>query len=214
MNYLNIEQGSQEWWEFKVGKISGTRFGQLISSRDNGLIFEMADEVLNGHCEIDDFVSEDMEFGLENESTAIDLYERMSGIKFTRGGVIVSDHNDRHIASPDGVNLENGIICEVKCTRNGATQIKRFNKGPESSHMGQIANYFAMSQTVKEVHWISYCPFRPEREIVVHVFKRDDIHTEKPRKTFSETATAAAEFLPNFFNALDNLITDFKTIKF
>ena len=40
MNYLNIEQKSQAWWDYKVGKISGTRFGQLISSRENMLIDE------------------------------------------------------------------------------------------------------------------------------------------------------------------------------
>ena len=37
MSYLKIEQHSTEWWQFKVGRVSGTRFGKLISGRDNGL---------------------------------------------------------------------------------------------------------------------------------------------------------------------------------
>ena len=49
MSYLKIEQHSTEWWQFKVGRVSGTRFGKLISGRDNGLIYEIVNELLDGH---------------------------------------------------------------------------------------------------------------------------------------------------------------------
>lgn len=175
MNYQLIEQLSPAWWDLKCGKISGTRYGQVISGRKNNLIFDLIDENLKGYIEQDDFTTEDMTFGRENESVALDLYEEKSGIKFQRGGVIMSDFSHIHMASPDGVNLELGIIAEVKCTQHGAKQIKRFFEGPEPEYPAQIKNYFAVSNDVKEVHWISYCPYRHERPLVVHIYKRDDI---------------------------------------
>lgn len=175
MDYRPIKQLSPEWWELKMGKISGTRFGQVISGRKNNLVYELINENLNGYIEQDDFVSDDMQFGIENESKALDLYEEKSGIKFQRGGVIMSDFSMIHMASPDGLNVELGIIAEVKCTQHGMKQIKRFFEGPEPEYPPQIKNYFAVSDDVKEVHWISFCPYRQERQLVIHIYKRDDI---------------------------------------
>lgn len=175
MNYQRIEQKSPEWWLLKVAKISGTRFGQATSSRDNGLIYELVSESLDGFIEQTDFENEDMQFGTENEPVAIDLYEEKSGIIFERGGVILSDYSPIHMASPDGINLEKGIIVEVKCTMHGKTQVSRFANGIDSKYIPQVINYFACSDDVKEVHWVSYCPFRPERVLVVVCVNLDTI---------------------------------------
>jgi hypothetical protein len=76
---------------------------------------------------------------------------------------------------PDSAGL---IVIEVKCTMNGAIHMQRHVEGPESSYMPQIKNYFAVSDDVKEVHWVSYCPDRPERELVVKVFHRGEFAHE------------------------------------
>jgi len=178
MNYQRIEQLSPEWWQLKVAKISGTRFGQVISGRKNALVYELTDELIKGYIEQDDYVSEDMQFGTDNESVALDLYEEKSGIKFERGGVILSDYCEMSMASPDGVNIELGIVAEVKCTQDGSKQIQRFFEGPETGYMPQIKNYFAQSDSVKEVHWISFCPYTPARPLVIHIFKREQFESE------------------------------------
>jgi hypothetical protein len=175
MNYKPIVQLSPEWWALKVGKISGTRYGQIISGRKNNLVFELINENLSGYIEQDDYISEDMQFGKDNESIALDLYEKHSGITFDRGGVIFSDFSPNHMASPDGINLPLGIVVEVKSTQHGDKQIKRFFEGPEPEYPPQIKNYFSVSDDVKEVHWISFCPYRPERPLVIYIFKRDDV---------------------------------------
>lgn len=187
MNYQRIEQKSPEWWKLKVGKVSGTRFGQLISNRENSLVEEIVNELLDGCCEYDDYENEEMIFGDENESIAIDLYSQMIGIEFERGGVILSDFSDYHMASPDAINLDKGIVVEVKSTMHGKTQIKRFFNGIDSQYKPQSINYFACSNDVKEVHWISYCPFRPERPIIAIILTRDSIiYADKdPRKSKS-----------------------------
>jgi len=190
MNWKPIEQLTKEWYDLKVGKISGTRFGQVISGRKNALIYELLNEKLDGFIMPDDYTSDDMQFGIDNEPIAMDLLEEYAGMKFRRGGVILSDYSDIHMASPDGVNLDHGVVAEVKCTRYGAKQIQRFIEGPESDKMQQIINYFAQSETVKKVLWASYCPYRPERKLVVWVYERttelEQATTKKPAYTIQD----------------------------
>lgn len=211
-----IEQGTPEWWAYKVGKISGTRYGQLISSRENSLIEELADEIMNGYCEISDYEDEDIIFGNENESIAIDLYEQMTGIKFDRGGVLQNDNCQNHIASPDACKYENGIVVEVKCTRHGKTHLKRFLNGIDMAHKPQIINYFAVDQKINEVHYVSYCPFRPERPIVSIIVKRDTPIYDSSRKTetVQEVCDKTAYFLARAESNVNDLISQFKQIEF
>ena len=216
MSYLKIEQNTPEWWAYKVGKISGTRFGQLISSRENSLIEELADEIMNGYCEISDFEDEDIIFGKENESIAIDLYEEKSGLKFERGGVLQSDVCKMHMASPDAINYEKGIVVEVKCTRHGKTHLKRFYNGIESNYKPQIINYFAVDPKINEVHFISYCPYRPERPLVVQIIKRDTeiYNSSKKKETVQNVCDNTAFFLSEAETNIKDLITNFKQIEF
>ena len=221
MNYLKIEQRSPEWWNYKCGKISGTRFGQLISDRENTLVEELADEILNGHCTQSDFENEDIIFGIENEDIAISKYEAISGLKFIRGGVMQSILFDNHIASPDAITNDKKIVLEVKCTMHGATHLKRFLKGIDSVYKNQVINYFAVSDDVEEVHWISYCPFRPEREIIAIIFKRDTILETKEFKTKpTEIITIQDKVVEGRFRlngikeSVNNLISEFIKIDF
>ena len=216
MSYLKIEQNTPEWWAYKVGKISGTRFGQLISSRENSLIDELADEIMNGYCEISDFEDEDIIFGKENESIAIELYEKKSGLKFERGGVLQSDVCKMHMASPDAINYEKGIVVEVKCTRHGKTHLKRFYNGIESNYKPQIINYFAVDPKINEAHFVSYCPYRPERPLVVYVVNRETpiYDTSRKTETVQELCDKTAYFLSRAETNVTDLINNFKQIEF
>jgi len=180
----NCEQQTPEWWAIKKGKISGTRFGQVISGRKNRLIYELLDEQLSKYLFPDDFVSEDMQFGIDNEPIALKLYEKTTGIHVNRIGAIISEQSWIHMASPDGINDDHTIIQEVKCTQDGSIHIQRFFEGPESQYMPQIKNYFAVSDLIQEVHWMSYCPERPERPLIIIKFKREQFadEIEKSRK--------------------------------
>ena len=212
MKHLKIEQKSPEWWAYKVGRVSGTRTGQLISTRENTLIDEMLDEMLDGFVKPNDFQTDEMLFGIENEEKALDLYSKISGIDFERGGVLVSDKfEDIHMASPDGINVERGIIAEVKCTMQGKTQIKRFRKGVDANYMPQIINYFACSPDVKEVHWISYCPFRPERELVYFIITRETIVESKETKKNGLVEVTVQDKVDELHEAITDFRDELKT---
>lgn len=173
MKISNVVQRSPEWHELKRGKIGGTRFGQVISGRKNALIYDLLNEQLSPWMEQEDeFVSDDMQFGIDNEPVARELYIKQSGIDFIEVGAILSDYSSIHMASPDGVNIKQGIVLEIKCTRNGSKHIKRFFDGVDTEHLPQVKNYFAVSDKVKAVHWVSFCPERFERPLVVVILTR------------------------------------------
>ena len=173
------DQLSPEWFALKKGKIGGTRFGQVISGKKNRLIYDLLNERLSEFLFPDDYISEDMQFGIDNEADALKCYTHQTGIKVISVGALISDHSNIHIASPDGVSENFKIVQEVKSTQDGGIHIQRFFEGPETSYLPQIKNYFAVDDHVEEVHWISYCPSRPERPLVIKYFTRsqfkDDI---------------------------------------
>lgn len=174
MKISNVKQRSEDWFELKRGKIGGTRFSNVISNRKNGLLYELLNERLSPWIDnSDEYVSEEMQFGIDNEAPARKLYSKQSGIKFEEVGAILSDFSEIHLASPDGVNIERGIVLEIKCTMNGAVHLARFFEGVDDKYMAQIKNYFAVSDDVKEVHFVSYCPDRHERPIIQFAFTRD-----------------------------------------
>ncbi len=181
MKVSRVKQGSPEWWQLKKGKISGTRMGMIMSSRKNRLIYDLMDETLSEHLFPDDYINEDMQFGIDNEPIAADLYSKQSGIPFEEVGAILSEKCQIHMGSPDRVNIEQGIVLEVKCTQKRAIQFQRFFEGAEKAHLPQIMNYFIVSDSVKEVHWVSYCPFAPERPLVVIIYKREQFEADIPK---------------------------------
>lgn len=167
------EQQSPEWYALKKGRIGGTRFSQVISGKKNRLIYDLLDEQLSDFLFPDDYISDEMQFGIDNEEIACNLYADMAGLELIKVGAIMSDFSSIHLASPDRITPDFDIIIEAKCTRDGGLHIQRFFDGPESSYMPQIKNGFAVSNRVRQVHWVSYCPSRPERPIVAWVFTRD-----------------------------------------
>jgi len=173
MKVLTCKQLSHEWWDAKVGSIGGTRYGQVVSTKKNRLIYNLINERLNGNIMQDDYTNDDIEFGNDNEPIARQLYIEKTGIEFKEVGMIKSDYSTMHHASPDGLS-DCGKVLEIKCTPNGEIHIQRFFEGVESGYMPQIMNYFAVSDEVKEVHWISYCPYREERPLIEYVFKASD----------------------------------------
>jgi hypothetical protein len=172
------EQRTDSWLMLKKGRIGGTRFGQVISGKKNSLVYELVNERLSEYPIDDTFVSEAMIFGNENEKYAVKAYSKISKIRFKSVGAILSDYSDIHLASPDGLNRKRGIVIEVKCTQNGSVQIKRHIEGIDKDHIPQIINYFTVSDDVKEVHWVSFCPFRQERPVVFRIIRREDYALE------------------------------------
>jgi hypothetical protein len=154
-----------------------------------------------------------MQFGIDNEPIAGEKTEKFLGIKLIHGGVIQSDFNEKHIASPD-FHFKNKrgkiTIIEVKCTRHGEKHLNRFRNGFETNYTGQVLNYFACSDDIDEVIHVSYCPFRPERELVLIPYSlTDTVKIGTKNMTIKEACEIGRAKLLPLFCEVEKLITDF-----
>jgi hypothetical protein len=210
MNTLDFIQLSPEWWDYKVAKVGGRRFGQVISGRKNRLKYELLDEKIKGYIEQDEYESEEMTFGKDQEPIARAEIIRTTGIEFGECGVIVSDFNPKiHMHSPDGLNHKHGIVLEIKSTSDGSIHIQRFFEGPESAHIPQIINPFVCSDDVKEVWWYSWNPFVQIRPLVKHVYNLDSIlepaTAKKQAYTIRDAVTEGRELIASLESDLIDL---------
>lgn len=118
----NIEQHSEAWFEARCGRITGTRFKNLMSKENTDsfqdLITDMACEIITGRQE-EGYTSKAMEEGTETEPEARAEYEIQMGIKVLTPGFITPDEDSPYYdwigVSPDGlISGEKGGL-EIKC---------------------------------------------------------------------------------------------------
>lgn len=120
MNIIhNIQQGSPEWLELRLGKITGSRFGDLMKNGRGGApsktaesyLIELATQAVTGIIP-EQFENDAMRHGTETEPRARAMYELMSGNEVSEVAFI--EYNDLIGVSPDGLVGINGGL-EIKC---------------------------------------------------------------------------------------------------
>lgn len=120
MIILNIEQRSEAWYEARCGRVTGTRFSDLVAGESTktykSLVSDIACEIITGRQE-ETYSNAIMEHGIETEPEARAEYENITGIKVIEAGFIMRDENDKYHdwigISPDGLTAD-GMI-EIKC---------------------------------------------------------------------------------------------------
>lgn len=119
MIYHWMEQGSEAWHEIKLGRFTGTRFALLMMGKltagYNNCIAEVAAEILT-HEKEENYVSEDMQRGIDLEPEAAKEYELITGIELKEVGFIEPDDNEYIGVSPDRLIDEDGLL-EIKCPK-------------------------------------------------------------------------------------------------
>jgi len=116
-----MEQRSEAWHEIKLGRFSATRIDSLMSAKSTAkyqnCIAEVACEILTHETE-ENYVSEDMERGIDLEPEARKLYESIFEIEVQEVGFIEpeNDYGEWVGVSPDGLVGEYGML-EIKCPK-------------------------------------------------------------------------------------------------
>ena len=121
MIVYNCEQRSEAWHEIRLGRVTGTRFKDLMMGESTkgykDLITNIACEIISGRAE-ETYSNAVMEAGIETEPEARKEYESIFGIEIKEVGFIIPDENtiyhDWIGISPDGITPDNGMI-EIKC---------------------------------------------------------------------------------------------------
>jgi len=122
-----IEQGTDEWFAARIGKVTASRVADVIaktktgysSSRDNYMAQLICERLTNQKGE--SFTNAAMQWGTETEPLARISYEVAQNVLVDEVGFIPHPRILMAGASPDGLIGDNGLL-EIKCP-NTATHI-------------------------------------------------------------------------------------------
>jgi putative phage-type endonuclease len=122
-----IEQGTDEWFAARIGKVTASRVADVIaktktgysSSRDNYMAQLICERLTNQKA--DGFTNAAMQWGTETEPLARLSYEVSQNVLVDEVGFVPHPRILMAGASPDGLVGDNGLL-EIKCP-NTATHI-------------------------------------------------------------------------------------------
>lgn len=155
MTEINIEQGTKEWLQARLGKVTGTRMKDVLKADNLALIDELISEI---ECESSEesFQSKDMERGKEQEGLARVIYCQVHDVAINEVGFCLSDKYDFVALSPDGFTPCRKGAIEIKCPST-KTHIKYIRQGKlPSEYKPQVLTYFIVNE---ELEWLDFISF-------------------------------------------------------
>lgn len=181
MREMSCIQGSAQWMDFRTGKITASRMGEVMAVLKKGgegadrrnyrieLVTERITERANQH-----YVSRDMERGIELEPNARSAYEMAQDILVDRAGFVLHPTMDYLGASPDGLVGKDGGM-EIKCPRD-TTAVRWIQEGiVPLEHRPQM--YTNMLCCERE--WWDFCSFSPYLKPFIVRLQRDEAEIRK-----------------------------------
>lgn len=117
-----VEQRSNEWYEARLGRFTGSEIHKLMGIKGLGLTgedyaYQKACEIVFGRNEEDEFMSFDMQRGVQYEPLAFDLFNRLNEENFIQATKCdFFPYKDFAGASPDGIVSDNAVL-EIKCPK-------------------------------------------------------------------------------------------------
>ena len=123
--YADIEQRSDEWHALRLGMLTASSIGRLITPKtvkvasnddSRGLAATIAGERITGYSD-PIYVNADMQRGIDEEPRARDHYAKSRGVEVTEVGFMVLERDGYRLGySPDGLVDDDGLI-EIKAPR-------------------------------------------------------------------------------------------------
>lgn len=126
---IDVSQGSPEWYVYRLGKVTSSRIGDILSKGKGGApsasrknyMYQLLLERLTGEM-ADHYISPEMQRGIEKEQSAADAYEIQTFNIVERCGFFESPDGLMSGSSPDRLVGDYGLI-EIK-NPNTATHIE------------------------------------------------------------------------------------------
>lgn len=174
-----MEQGTPEWKEARLGKVTASRVADVIAKTKTGVSASRANYAAQLIAErltctaADGYTNAAMQWGTETEDSARAAYEFHTGVVIEQVGFIRHPSIEMSGASPDGLAGEDGLI-ECKCP-NTATHIETLIGGKvPSKYVTQMQWQMACTGR-KWCDFVSYDPRMPERmRLFIQRVNRDD----------------------------------------
>lgn len=172
---INAEQRSEAWYTARAGRLTGTgatlmlaktKSGDVAAGRRN-LRAKLVLERVTGRAQEDDFVSRDMQRGIDLEPEAFGEFEALTGAILQRSGFLAMDEDygcslDAHIGDFEE-------LVSIKCP-NDANHMAYVTGGKKipKDYMDQCRHELWVTGA-KRHHFMSYNPNFPEKLRVFYV---------------------------------------------
>lgn len=196
-----ILQRTPEWFEFRLGKVTASRIGDLMAKTRSGYsasranyMAELVIQRLTGTVE-QGFTSPAMQWGTEQESNARNAYSFFTENAVEEIAFINHPTIEQAGASPDGLVGDDGLV-EIKCP-NSATHLDTLLTGKiNNKYILQMQWQMACSSR-KWCDFVSFDPRFPEDlKIFIKRVNRDD-----------ELIAKITEEVKKFLGELDETMT-------
>ena len=148
----DIEQGTEEWFAIRCGKVTASRIADIIATTKSGYSASRANYEAQLICEIltgkpaESFTNAAMQWGTETEPLARAQYELKTGNMVNQIGFVVHPMIEQAGASPDGLIGEDGCI-EIKCPNT-------------STHLDTLLSQKVPSKYITQMTWQMVCTGR------------------------------------------------------
>ena len=180
MKILDLPQRSQQWFEARLGVITGSRAKQVFAKNNLPFIDELIAERMTGTIP-ESFTSDAMKHGILFEPEAIRVYEETTKNKVEEIGFCVHDKYPFIAVSPDGLVKVDGKYqgaVEVKCPSSKKhIEYIRIGKVP-AEYKAQVLHYFVVVEDLVWLDFVTYDPRMKSHKINVHRVHRNEIQEE------------------------------------
>lgn len=176
-----MQQGTQEWMDARCGKLTGSRFADVMNLIAGGkpganrraLITQLAVERLTGQC-VETFQNDAMRRGTELEPEARAAFEAHTGELVELAGFIPHPALDYCGISPDGLLGDDGMV-EFKCPANMAKHLEALRSNEHAKeYKWQLQGQLWVAHR-KWVDAVSYDPRFPEHlRLAIARVERDE----------------------------------------
>lgn len=139
MKVLDVEQGTLEWKKARCGKVTGTRFEEVMGTElaRAQLIAELLAEELTEQQK-NNRTTPEMERGSAEEPFALKRFTELTGKKITKQGLWVSKEYPWLAFSPDGPILKKRKVTEVVEIKNPDSKTAIFYRLANSVPLDQL----------------------------------------------------------------------------
>ena len=160
MKIINdFEQGSEEWAEYRKGKISGTILGDIYSKRGGRKLGFY--DIIAGRLGLDPDDENRMDRGLRLEDEATEKFEEETGLKTEKVGICVSEIDDAIINSPDRLIKVGGKYkeaLEIKCISPARHLQAVIEQKIPAEFESQLIQYFIVNDDLEKLHFVFFDP--------------------------------------------------------
>lgn len=160
-----MEQGSEEWFAARLGKVTASRVCDVVAKTKTGYSTSRAGYMAELICErltgkpFEQFTNADMQRGTDLEPIARAMYEINRNVTVRQVGFITHPTLDMAGASPDGF-VDDGLI-EIKAPRPHVHLDYLEGQKPPAKYLPQMAWQCICTQRTW-VDFVSYCEPMPE----------------------------------------------------